>query len=143
MDPGPAFGDLDPTLERRRRPCAYAIVLDGRGRVLLMETPRGYYLPGGGIDEGETEHEALRREVLEEMGHEIQVGEEVGRAVQHIRIGDRTILSKEGAYFRATLGAKVAEAVEEDHEPVWLPLVTACREVVHRAQGWALERVVP
>lgn len=55
---------------------ARAIVLDGRGALLLVRQTytRGWLLPGGGVEAGETLLEALRREVREEGNVEI-VGE--------------------------------------------------------------------
>ena len=64
-------------------PTASAIVLDGRGRVLLArraaEPGKGRWdLLGGFIDEDEEPLAALRRELDEEIGIEIEPGDFVG-----------------------------------------------------------------
>jgi len=56
-----------------------AIVQNPQGAILLCKMPltRGAYpgqwaIPGGGIDEGETMYQALKREMREEVGLEIE-----------------------------------------------------------------------
>lgn len=64
------------------RPGARAILLDNEFRIALMHVKNyGYYkLPGGGIDEGETIEDGLRRELFEEVGaSSIEILAEIGQ----------------------------------------------------------------
>lgn len=50
-----------------------AVIINDKGKCLLVRYAGLYMLPGGRVDEGETELEALKREILEESGIEINV----------------------------------------------------------------------
>ncbi len=56
-----------------------ALVTNEKGEILLVKSPwRGWEYPGGLIEPGETFQEALKREVREEAGVEIEVTGFVG-----------------------------------------------------------------
>jgi 8-oxo-dGTP diphosphatase len=64
-------------------PCVGAVVRDDAGRLLLIrrghEPSRGLWsLPGGRVEPGETLQAAVVREVREETGLEVRVGDPVG-----------------------------------------------------------------
>jgi 8-oxo-dGTP diphosphatase len=70
-------------LEKPRLRVVAAALLDLGGRVLLAERPRGKHMagwwefPGGKVGEGESDSEALRRELREELGIESSVHREI------------------------------------------------------------------
>jgi ADP-ribose pyrophosphatase YjhB (NUDIX family) len=64
-------------------PCVGAVVTDEQGRLLMIkrghEPGAGLWsIPGGRIEPGETDAEALAREMLEETGLTVEVGRLVG-----------------------------------------------------------------
>ena len=63
-----------------------AAVIDAQGRVFLVRHTyvRGWYLPGGGVERGETFGDALARELLEEGGIAL-TGEPELRSLHHNR----------------------------------------------------------
>jgi 8-oxo-dGTP diphosphatase len=60
-------------MEKMIKHCTGVIVYDGSGRIFLMTSPKweGWVIPGGRIEEGETEEDCARREIREELGIEI------------------------------------------------------------------------
>ena len=64
-------------------PCVGAVVTDGQGRLLMIkrghEPGAGLWsIPGGRIEPGETDAEALVREMSEETGLVVEVGRLIG-----------------------------------------------------------------
>jgi len=65
-------------------PCVGAVAMDGQGRLLMIkrghEPGAGLWsIPGGRMEPGETDAEALVREMLEETGLTVKVGRLLGR----------------------------------------------------------------
>jgi ADP-ribose pyrophosphatase YjhB (NUDIX family) len=64
----------------RQRIAAYGVCVDAAGRLLLARAApsislRGrWFLPGGGVDHGESPADAVRREIQEEAGLTVELG---------------------------------------------------------------------
>ena len=66
-------------MENYHKVSVAALVTNEEGKVLLVNSPwRGWEYPGGLIEPGETFEQALRREVREEAGVEIEITGFVG-----------------------------------------------------------------
>lgn len=76
--------DLDPT-NFADRLAARAVLVGESDRIALLHASKHHYykLPGGGLDDGENMQQALRRELLEEVGCQAEVLAEVGEVVEY------------------------------------------------------------
>jgi 8-oxo-dGTP diphosphatase len=121
----------------------YAVLWNSAGRIAVVETPEGWFLPGGGIEPGEDREGALRREVAEECGLSVGSMRELGRAVEHVfvRSEDRCF-RKEGSFFTATAGPPLSTPPEADHTLHWLAPGAAMTRLTHASQAWVLSRIV-
>jgi ADP-ribose pyrophosphatase YjhB (NUDIX family) len=73
-----------------------AVVLDGEGRVLLVEHTylHGWHLPGGGVERGENAEQAVERELREEGGVRLTAAPRlIGIETDHVAFpGDHVLL---------------------------------------------------
>jgi 8-oxo-dGTP pyrophosphatase MutT (NUDIX family) len=107
---------------------AYALILDGEDRVLLVRAANGrFYLPGGRIEPDETPEQALAREVEEECGLSIHVTEPLGEAFQPTFDGSVMLRA---TYWRAVVTGLAHE--EPEHQLLWTPRAEAASRL-HRA----------
>lgn len=139
-------------MERAPRLAVSAVVLDAAGRVLLIERgkPPGeglWSVPGGRVELGEAVAEAVAREVREETGLEVTVGELVA-VVERIRLEepggyhyvilDYLAFGREGQVPVAGSDARAARFVALE-ELAALPLTEGLLAVIERAQRLAIE----
>jgi 8-oxo-dGTP diphosphatase len=132
-DEAPQFGTPRAGVTYRDRPGAYAVAFDGPS-ILVVETPVGYYLPGGGVDEGEAAEAALRREVYEETGYRVVALSPLGRARQYVG----SAINKVEVFFVAELAATGIAPDEPDHRPRWVPVQDAIALLAEESQAWAV-----
>lgn len=90
---------------RARRPAARILLVDGRGRVLLFrftpgDRPPFWVTPGGALDPDEDYAGAARRELLEEVGLDLDCGPEVARRVVDFLTVEGVEVTADERYFR-------------------------------------------
>jgi 8-oxo-dGTP diphosphatase len=135
----PVFGHPPDGTLATVRPSAYAIIRNDRGELAVVRTPEGVYLPGGGMDPGETPHETVLRETLEECGLAIRVGSRTAVAVQFAwSEAEQTYFEKRCIFVDATVLGPDVSRLEADHEVLWVEVERACELLTHESHRWVV-----
>jgi len=146
---------LDMSAKTFTRKATRAIVLNGEN-ILLLYTKRyhDYSLPGGGIDEGESNIAGLIRELKEETGaHNVQNIEEFGlyEEFRPWHKADFDIIHMESYCYVCTIDEELLEPELESHEinngmhPLWMNIHLAISHNEHTIansgkKGLSIER---
>jgi 8-oxo-dGTP diphosphatase len=127
-----------PGIEYALRPGGYAVIFNDAGEVAAVKTPTGWMLPGGGADERESLEAAALREVGEECGLQIALGQRIGTADELVKA------RSDGNYYRKRCTFWIAEVVgaegdgEDDHQLAWLTPRDALKMLLDGSQRWAV-----
>jgi 8-oxo-dGTP diphosphatase len=139
----PEFGNKLEGINYIDRPGAYAVIQNNEKQIAVIQTGNGCFLPGGGLDPGETEVDALHRELMEETGFQISVTAEIGSAVEYIKASSENKYYRiQSRFYQAQLDVKVGEGIEQDHHLIWLSQEEALSRLTRQSQAWAVQNGV-
>jgi 8-oxo-dGTP diphosphatase len=141
-EPSLVFGVRLPGRIYVERPSAYAVMTDEHGRLAVVRTERGRcFLPGGGIDPSESAEQALRGEVWEECGRQVDELVWLCAADEYLEVPDegRSFI-KRGAFFLATLHAEPIASPESGMTLLWLSPAEAARRLAPSSHRWIVRQ---
>jgi ADP-ribose pyrophosphatase YjhB (NUDIX family) len=116
------------------KPCVGALILD-RGKLLLVkragEPFKGYWdIPGGFLEAGEHPEAGVLREILEETGLQIQLGELLGIFMDiYETTGDPTL----NIFYTATVSGGEARAGSDASGLQWFDLNTLPQQIAFKS----------
>ena len=119
---------------------AYLILVCG-DKVGVIRTPKGYFLVGGGIEDGESHIACIERECTEETGYAVTVKGEVCSAETYCFHNEIGFFHPIQTYYVGKMVSKTADPTEKDHEFLWVKYSDIKGKMYWEMQSWALEMI--
>ena len=138
MTQASVFGTPVPGETYKHRYVVSAVIVDPQGRVAVMRVGDRHFLPGGGIEMGESEAETLTREVREECACGVVIGARLGEATFYQYAPAYGGWAIHSVYYRAAFGGALDVAPEPDHSLLYLSPEEADACLFRRSDAWAV-----
>lgn len=120
----------------------YGIAIDNEGKIATIKTPTGYFLPGGGIEIGETNKECIEREFIEETGFEVSIEKYIGKASLYHLSKTNKYFHGIGYFYIVNLKSMTNKKTEDDHELLWIRPDECVRSLFLEHQAWAVSEAL-
>lgn len=136
-------GSKKENVEYRKRPGAYAIIVNkDNDKIGIVTDGEDYFYLGGGIENGETKLETLKREMIEEAGYSIKNIREFEEVGSHIFAEDKGYLEIIASVYIAEFDKKIAEPIEKDHKVLWVTPEEYVSKMFREWQRYIMERFI-
>lgn len=133
------FGNKVDNASYIERPGAYALLFNNEQHLAVVASSTQWLLPGGGIEQGEDQQEALKREVMEEIGLDVKVGAFLGCANQYCYSKKRDKYYNKQCFYHLVTDLGAAPCVAE-FELLWRPVDDVLGNLGHDSHRWVIER---
>lgn len=142
MNKQPVFGKKETGKPYKIRKGAYVVISrEHQQEIILVQAPNGaYFLPGGEIEAGETHPETIAREMLEEVGYEVVIGDYLGEAIEYFYSSHRdTYYEHPGYFYVVDAWKQVAEPTEKTNNLLWTTPEDAMLLLKRGSHRWAVQ----
>lgn len=125
-------------VEYYTREGAYLIAVENN-KVAVAETPRGYFLLGGGIDNDESHIDCVRRECMEEAGVTVEIDRYFCSAETYQNHPQLGYFHPIQYYYLGRIIDKVTVPIENDHVFKWVNTNELTDKFPIKQQEWAIK----
>ena len=101
-------------IDYTKRNGAYAIIKMGENKIAIAKENDEYFFLGGGIEEGESEQQALTREIIEETGYILKNVQYFDTVKSYEYSEKRGNLEITATIYTAEFNEKIAESIEKN-----------------------------
>lgn len=143
-DEVPVFGVRPVGARCTIRLSAYALVRDDSGRLAVVQTSQGTFLPGGGLEAGEEPEDAIVREALEECALVVEPRARIARAIEVVySTAEQMHFEKRSIFVEAVLTGTSSTKCEPDHALLWVAVEQAVTVLTNQSHRWAVKQGDP
>lgn len=136
----PVFGNRVEGCPYVIRPSAYVLLRNASGEIAIVRTAEGVFLPGGGIEAGETSEQAVVREAMEECGFVLQGCRSFADAIEIVySVAENACFEKRSTFFTADL-REITLAQDPGHDLLWLQPEAAMDMLSHGSHRWVIDQ---
>ncbi|WP_457558063.1 NUDIX domain-containing protein [Candidatus Harpocratesius sp.] len=135
------FGEKKKRIRYIPRQSAYIIFFNKNNEIGVIQTHKGLFLPGGGKNNNESDEECLKRELNEELGWDIEIGNFIGQGIQFINSNEKSYKS-ECRFYLGKKFSKTSDPIEKDHTLKWFPIEHLVQNLYVDIQKWAIKEAV-
>ena len=110
-------------------------------QVGVVQTPKGYFFLGGGLENGESHLDCIERECIEEVGCSPCVEGRLCSAEAYIKHPTIGYFHPIQTYYFGTLLDRDSIPIEKDHVLLWIEYDQLKGKMFVEMQNWALEEL--
>lgn len=137
------IGNKKEGVKYTKRPASYVIIeREEDKKIAIVTEGKTYFFLGGGIENKETEIEALKREVIEEAGYSIKNIKYFDKVTAWADGGKRGPLDVTATFYIANFDKKITEPIEKDHKVMWVNPNDYKNKLFHEYQRYILNKYI-